>query len=223
MGRKKSATSDMNVMEKQLTPLAQRLSDLITDANALKDHLGVSTQAINQYKLGLARPSLENLCKIARFYGVSTDYLLGFTETPSVDEDIQATYKTTGLTEDAIQAIKKLKEHKTINILNQILKNEKFVFLIAKIHHLSLLKTDAIREDVLTVKIEEVLTVEKNRIDEEKMFSGLKQYIRYDEQLDLIKFRLGNDFQIIVDAVSDQLAKDADFDKDEIDRFLKSL
>lgn len=105
MGRKKSAASDMDVREKQLTPLAQRLSELITDANALKDHLGVSMQAVNQYKLGLARPSLENLCKIADFYGTTTDYLLGRTETKTVKEDIQAACKTTGISEKAINRV----------------------------------------------------------------------------------------------------------------------
>ena len=75
MGRKRSDTSKMNVAEKQETPLAKRLSELITDGNELKDFLGVSAQAINQYKLGLSRPSLENLCKIASYYGVSADYL----------------------------------------------------------------------------------------------------------------------------------------------------
>ena len=73
MGRKSSATSGMNVAEKQATPLAQRLNELITDSNGLKDFLGCSIQAVNQYKLGISRPSLENLCKIADFYGVSTD------------------------------------------------------------------------------------------------------------------------------------------------------
>ena len=73
MGRKRSKTSEMDVAEKQKTPLAKRLSKLITDGNELKDFLGVSAQAINQYKLGLSRPSLENICQIADFYGVSTD------------------------------------------------------------------------------------------------------------------------------------------------------
>lgn len=63
MGRKRSYTSGMDVAEKQETPLAMRLSELITDGNALKEFLGVSAQAINQYKLGLSRPSLENLCR----------------------------------------------------------------------------------------------------------------------------------------------------------------
>lgn len=105
MGRKKSPTSDMDVREKQLTPLARQLSELITDANALKEHLGVTMQAVNQYKLGLARPSLENLCKIADFYGVTTDYLLGRTKTRTINEDVATAIKTTGLSETAIKKL----------------------------------------------------------------------------------------------------------------------
>lgn len=108
MGRKRSDTSKMNVAEKQETPLAKRLSELITDGNELKDFLGVSAQAINQYKLGLSRPSLENLCKIASYYGVSADYLLGLSDTPSTKEDIKAACKTTGLSEAAISQLFRL-------------------------------------------------------------------------------------------------------------------
>lgn len=105
MGRKSNATSGMNVEEKQATPLARRLNELIVDGNALKDYLGVSAQAINQYRLGMARPSLENLCKIAKFYDVSTDYLLGLTDTPSIKTDIRTACKTTGLSAGAVEAL----------------------------------------------------------------------------------------------------------------------
>ena len=84
MGRKKTPTSTMNVAEKQNTDLAKRLDGLITDANALKNYLGISAQAINQYRLGISRPSLENLCKIADYYHVTTDYLLGRTDVKTI-------------------------------------------------------------------------------------------------------------------------------------------
>lgn len=107
MGRKKNATSDMNVAEKMCTPLAQRLDTLITDSSALKEFLGCSIQAINQYRLGTSRPSLENLCKIADFYGVSTDYLLGRTpddvRTPDMDKRGVCAY--TGLSEKAVSRL----------------------------------------------------------------------------------------------------------------------
>lgn len=102
MGRKTIPASSMNVAEKQNTTLAKRLDELITDTNALKTYLDISAQAINQYRLGISRPSLENLCKIADYYGVTTDYLLGRTTTKTVNEDIATTSKTTGLSEAAV-------------------------------------------------------------------------------------------------------------------------
>lgn len=110
MGRKKNATSEMNVAEKQSTSLATRLTELITDGEALKKHLDVSSQAINQYKLGISRPSLDNLCKIADYYKVSVDYLLGRTNTQTVEEDIQIARETTGLSEESVKALRSLNE-----------------------------------------------------------------------------------------------------------------
>lgn len=138
MGRAKNPTSFMNVAEQQNTVLAKRLSGLITDVSELKDYLGVSPQAINQYRLGVARPSLENLCKIADFYKVSTDYLLGRTETKTMQEDIAVAVKTTGLSENAI---KKLKGNRTCGEiaqrkeLSRLITNEKFWEVVVSMCH----------------------------------------------------------------------------------------
>ena len=106
MARKKSPATEMNVAEKQELPLAQRLNGLITDVNKLKEALCVSAQAINQYKMGTSRPSLENLCKIADFYGVTTDYLLGRTGTKSINPTVQAAAQYTGLSEATINSLR---------------------------------------------------------------------------------------------------------------------
>lgn len=110
MGRKQAPVSAMNVAEKQNTTLAKRLDGLIADVNALKEHLGVSSQAINQYRLGTARPSLENLCKIADFYGVTTDYLLGRTEVKAINENVMTAAKTTGLSEKAVSLLQTFRD-----------------------------------------------------------------------------------------------------------------
>lgn len=109
MPRRKSPTSDMDVAEKMNTPLAQRLNILITDGNALKDFLGCSIQAVNQYKLGISRPSLENLFKIADFYGVSTDYLLGRSSVKTSNADVRAMCEYSGLTESALKKLQEMK------------------------------------------------------------------------------------------------------------------
>lgn len=108
MPRKKAPVSDMDVAGKQATPLAQRLSSLITDPNALKDYLGCSIQAVNQYKLGISRPTLNNLCKIADFYGVSTDFLLGRVPYKTMDIEKQGICEYTGLSENAVDQLHSL-------------------------------------------------------------------------------------------------------------------
>ena len=201
MGRKSSATSGMNVAEKQATPLAQRLNELITDSNGLKDFLGCSIQAVNQYKLGISRPSLENLCKIADFYGVSTDYLLGLTDVPSVDPQIQIAHKVTGLSEDAIHQLSHLATVANGNrAVNALLGNPKlynFASYLATFfyggwveeftgeeegHISSLRKIDADSEmfiryiqPAMLVQINQVLTEIKDCIEEGEITNGQHQ------------------------------------------------
>lgn len=125
MARKKAPISDLSVFEKQSTPLAQRLNELISDPNALKEHLGCSIQAINQYRLGISRPTLENLCKIADFYSVSTDYLLGRTQVKSVDTTIRSAAEYTSLSEPILSWLHE-KGPNAIEIVEQLLQNSHF-------------------------------------------------------------------------------------------------
>lgn len=86
MGRKKSSTSDLDVLQKANAPFAARLNKLLGangNMKELADVLGVSQQAISQYRNGQIRPSLDNILIIANFFQVSTDYLLGRTDDPS--------------------------------------------------------------------------------------------------------------------------------------------
>ena len=105
MGRKKNSTSTVDVGEKMRDPIARVLEDLIKDPKQLSIYLGCSLQAVNQYKKGIARPSLENLSKIADYYHVSTDYILGRTVISSVNPDIQAAAKCTGLSQKALEVL----------------------------------------------------------------------------------------------------------------------
>ena len=40
-------------------------------------NLGLVRTAITNWEVGTTHPSLENLCKLADYFGVTTDYLLG--------------------------------------------------------------------------------------------------------------------------------------------------
>ena len=57
-----------------------RFSLLCTKSVELANYLGCTVQAVNQYKNGTAFPKVENLIKIAEYYGVSLDYLVGLSD-----------------------------------------------------------------------------------------------------------------------------------------------
>lgn len=96
--------------EKMNSPLASRLRELCTDVSALRERLDVTPQAVNQYLLGQARPSLDKLEQIADFYSVTTDYLLGRTNAPSTEPDIRAACDCTGLSAEAVNSLRKSDE-----------------------------------------------------------------------------------------------------------------
>ena len=92
--------------------------------------IGSTRQSVNYYKNGDRVPDAETLCKMATFLGVSSDYLLGLTNTASMNEDIQAAAKTTGLSGLSIEALRAMSEYErnsnrvgNIEMLNAILED----------------------------------------------------------------------------------------------------
>lgn len=67
------------------TPFCQRLRGLIFSANEVQGlsdgqiaaDIGIPNANLSKYKLGVALPSAQRLIKLADYFGVSTDYLLG--------------------------------------------------------------------------------------------------------------------------------------------------
>jgi len=72
------------------------------------DLLGISCSALSYYEADKRTINIELLAKIADFFNVSTDYLLGRTDVESVNEDMQTACKVTGLSESAVAAIRKV-------------------------------------------------------------------------------------------------------------------
>lgn len=72
------------------------------DIKKLADHLQISPQAVNQFKLGQSFPKIENLIKIAQFYNCSLDYLIGLSDVHTPEADRKAVCEYTGLSEAAV-------------------------------------------------------------------------------------------------------------------------
>lgn len=63
----------------------------------LADAIGVSQQSINKYENHNIEPDIQTLCKMADYFGISVDYLIGRTEEndlnqlfPTLNEDEKA-------------------------------------------------------------------------------------------------------------------------------------
>lgn len=98
-----------------LTPFAQRLVRLMDERGVSQvkvgDAIGVQRQTVSLYGLGQSRPDVEALAKIAQFFGVTSDYLLGLTECPSVDLDMRNAVDITGLSIEAVGALELMRVH----------------------------------------------------------------------------------------------------------------
>jgi len=73
----------------------------------LAEALGVSTEAIRQWKSGYSRPDHDKIPVIARYFNVSADFLFGITEFKD-NELREITVEEIGLTEIAVEKIKKM-------------------------------------------------------------------------------------------------------------------
>ena len=57
---------------------------------ALADAIGVSQQSVNKYENHAVEPDIKTLMAMARFFGVSTDYLIGATQVREPAQKITA-------------------------------------------------------------------------------------------------------------------------------------
>lgn len=76
----------------------------------LAAELHVSNGTISNYESGIHSPSLDTLCAIADYYGVSVDYLLGRTESPYAEKELEQCISGTYTVNDFIRLIHRLPE-----------------------------------------------------------------------------------------------------------------
>ena len=54
--------------------------------NALAEHLGITRTQVSDIENGKTTTSIERLCVLSDYFGVSADYLLGLSENPEVNK-----------------------------------------------------------------------------------------------------------------------------------------
>ena len=103
-----------DVAEKENQIFATRLRELMdtteTSQAQIAGKIGKRRQVISQYLHGESEPTFDTLCKIARYFGVSADWLLGL----SGDREIKpCAVNDLGLSESSIYFLKSLNDVRT--------------------------------------------------------------------------------------------------------------
>ena len=88
-----------------MTTFAERITALREERGKKRqevaDDLGISRASLEYYEKDKRKPDITVLASIAKYYGVSADYLLGLSPTPTTDKDLQFICEYLGLTEKA--------------------------------------------------------------------------------------------------------------------------
>lgn len=142
--------------ETEKKPFPENLSSLMTShkitQETLASAIGVKRQTISLYKTGQSTPDIEQLAKIAQYFNVSADWLLGLSNAQSRDESMQVACVTTGLSQMATEILVKLKENKYAPILSALFESPHFEKMIGQIFNALWCKKSASQRIRETIK-----------------------------------------------------------------------
>lgn len=103
----------------------------------LSDAVGISEQTLKNYEQAaisegfterarmIAGMSIDNLYRLAKYFGVTTDYMLALDDCRSIDPDIQQVCEYTLLTEESVNNLH-LMEDEDIQTINELLSSKHF-------------------------------------------------------------------------------------------------
>lgn len=96
------------------SPFAARLRELLEERDitqpVLAKAIGVSRQSVGQWKNGKTVPDILDLRKIAHFFGVSTDYLIGRSNVQTKVLELKSVCDKTGLSDKSVNMLARLKK-----------------------------------------------------------------------------------------------------------------
>ena len=103
---KEQATSQGRTAKFYDDALNQRLRELMDTREVRTEDfanaVGISSSAVRMWHTGYARPDLEKIPAICKFFDVSSDYLLGLSSVESVDIETRDMCEKTGLNQGAL-------------------------------------------------------------------------------------------------------------------------
>ena len=103
------AKAKRNVQDNYNSVFAKRLRELIESTGVsqaeLANSVSVTRQAINSYTLGNTVPNSDVLTDIAKYFDVSSDYLLGLIDIKSNDTTVKSICEKIGLSDKSVNLL----------------------------------------------------------------------------------------------------------------------
>lgn len=177
-------TTNKEIFKKRFCELLEKFIEEGHQQKEITKKTGISQASITQYKNGTNVPKGDILEKLANYFNVSYNYLLGKSDTPTYTfEDIN---KKTGLSQKAIETLYKLQHNSFDEDINITEEKEISDFYNSQISILNLMLEDS---EKLLILLEDMKTYKEN-------YEELKQEKTKDkkEKLDFCEYKLTKDF-----------------------------
>lgn len=111
---------------------SQRLNSLMKNKKIrsveLAKYLGVTPQSVGQFKTEVSVPKVETLIKLANFFDVSIDYLVGRTDIRTTDVNIRNICEYLHITEECVNQLHTNKENYIKSIIDDFSNKLKSMF-----------------------------------------------------------------------------------------------
>lgn len=190
---------------------SQRLKQLIKengkDVKTMAKEIGIASGSLSKYQNGEAEAGCNATRKIAEYFGVSSDYLLGLSDCKNGDNT--SVCERTGLNEAAIQKLEQMNSLKIDDspyimgfnsgrALSNLINHDMVYLLIREITHLK-----SIRDRVINIHVDrtEALSEEEVKEIKKKMqieYNGRIGAITLEEEKDACLFAAQEYFMSII-------------------------
>lgn len=161
----------------------------------LAAHLGVTDNTISYFVSGKRTPNIEQIIKIAQYFGVSTDYILGVSDAETNDKDVQFICDYTGLSESSIKILNNFKESIKFDFLNHLIRN--LPFLAGVEYYKDSLKEERKYIDDSTDKIDKFISRHRNLPSDisSHFIEDLRGYLKSIDEINFNHFKIIEEFK----------------------------
>ena len=181
--------TEKNVFSERLTQLRE---DRGLKRQEVADALEISRASLEYYEKGQRKPDIEVAARIAKYYGVSTDYLVGVSAaqvTASENETLKTVCDYLGISETSAEQVSYLTSIGYSTNMDAILSSEIIEILTTSLD-------DYDKKSIEKAIAKKSLTEAKTKKDKERL---KEVYRQADDELEFVGYKLWNRIKRVLD------------------------